>query len=96
MRAGQMAQLDKMRTDTLNAAAITIQRFARGALARRHFIAARSAVLTIQCAMRAWAARKLTSQMRREKAALTIQVRRRLGRRCRCRLPFRALLWLAL
>ncbi|KAG2451764.1 hypothetical protein HYH02_003543 [Chlamydomonas schloesseri] len=73
MRAGQMAQLDKMRTDTLNSAAITIQRFARGALARRHYTAARSAVLTIQCAMRAWAARKLTSQMRREKAALTIQ-----------------------
>ena len=75
MRAGQMAQLDKIRTDTLNGAAITIQRYVRGTLARRRFFAARAAVLTIQCAVRAWAARKLTSQLRREKAALTIQVR---------------------
>ncbi|GFR45863.1 hypothetical protein Agub_g7314 [Astrephomene gubernaculifera] len=73
MRAGQMAQLDKLRTDTLNVAAITIQRFVRGMQARRRFEAARAAVLTIQCAARAWAARKLTMQLRREKAALTIQ-----------------------
>ncbi|GLC68235.1 hypothetical protein PLESTF_000665000 [Pleodorina starrii] len=73
MRAGQMAQLDKMRTDTLNSAAITIQRFVRGTLARWRFAAARAAVLKIQCAVRAWAARKLAMQLRREKAALTIQ-----------------------
>ncbi|KXZ52496.1 MYO1A protein [Gonium pectorale] len=73
MRGGQMAQLDKLRTDTLNSAAITIQRFVRGALARRRYVAARAAVLTIQCAMRAWAARKLTMELRRQKAALTIQ-----------------------
>ncbi|EFJ44389.1 type XI myosin heavy chain MyoA [Volvox carteri f. nagariensis] len=73
MRAGQMAQLDKLRTDTLNGAAITIQRFVRGTLARWRFVAARSAVLRIQCAVRAWSARKLTTQLRREKAALTIQ-----------------------
>lgn len=69
-----MAQLDKMRTDTLNGAAVTIQRFARGFVARRRYIAARAAVLTIQSAARAWAARKLASQLRRQKAALAIQV----------------------
>ncbi|GFR45883.1 hypothetical protein Agub_g7337 [Astrephomene gubernaculifera] len=63
-----------LRTDTLNVAAITIQRFVRGMQARRRFEAARAAVLTIQCAARAWAARKLTMQLRREKAALTIQI----------------------
>lgn len=76
MRAGQLAQLDKQRTDTLNAAIINIQRFVRGTLARWRYAAARSAVLTIQCAVRAWAARKLASQLRREKAALVIQVRK--------------------
>lgn len=75
MRAGQMAQLDKLRTDTLNSAAITIQRFVRGMLARRHFTAAHAAVLRIQCAVRAWSARKLASQLRHEKAALTMQVK---------------------
>ncbi|PNH09627.1 Metal tolerance protein 9 [Tetrabaena socialis] len=75
LRAGQMAQLDKIRTDTLNAAAITLQRFARGMLARRRFAAARAAVLALQRAARAWAARRLVAAMRAQRAALTIQKR---------------------
>ncbi len=38
LRGGQMAQLDKMRTELLNGAATTIQRYTRGWLARRHYV----------------------------------------------------------
>ncbi|GLI63183.1 hypothetical protein VaNZ11_005953 [Volvox africanus] len=82
MRPGQMAQLDKIRTDTLNGAAVTIQRFVRGTLARWRFAAKRAAILKIQCAVRAWAARKLTAQLRLEKAALMVQCA---WRRCKAR-----------
>lgn len=75
MRAGQMAQLDKLRTDTLNKAAITIQRYARGALARRRFVREQRAVVLLQAALRGWAVRKTVAALRRNKAATTIQVR---------------------
>jgi len=48
LRAGQMALLDKQRTDTLNASAIRLQRYARSYLARQHFKKAKQAVIRMQ------------------------------------------------
>ena len=43
-----MALLDKQRTDYMNAAATTLQKGARGFLARRRFAAAKRSILTLQ------------------------------------------------
>eukprot|EP00775_Hariotina_reticulata_P007220 gene7220-7433_t len=48
LRAGQMALLDKQRTDTLNASAILLQRYARSYLARQHYKKAKQAVVRMQ------------------------------------------------
>eukprot|EP00197_Chlamydomonas_leiostraca_P009765 CAMPEP_0202867474 /NCGR_PEP_ID=MMETSP1391-20130828/9454_1 /ASSEMBLY_ACC=CAM_ASM_000867 /TAXON_ID=1034604 /ORGANISM="Chlamydomonas leiostraca, Strain SAG 11-49" /LENGTH=1634 /DNA_ID=CAMNT_0049547521 /DNA_START=190 /DNA_END=5094 /DNA_ORIENTATION=- len=77
LRGGQMAQLDKLRTDTLGKAATTIQRRVRGFLARKHFQRLRAAVLVLQSAARALFARRVADGLRRNKAALVIQTRYR-------------------
>ena len=48
LRAGQMAELDKQRTELMNRSAITIQRRMRGHLARSSFVKRKSAVLMLQ------------------------------------------------
>ena len=48
LRAGQMAELDKQRTEMMNKAAITIQRRVRGHFARSYFIKRKLAVITMQ------------------------------------------------
>ena len=48
LRAGQMAALDKLRTDLLNASAVTLQRHARGFVLRRRYARVRRAVVTLQ------------------------------------------------
>lgn len=48
LRAGQMAVLDKVRTDKLNAASTVLQRHARGLIERRRYAAAQQAVLRMQ------------------------------------------------
>ena len=48
LRGGQMAQLDKMRTELMASSAITLQRYAKGLLARRRYQRSRRAVITIQ------------------------------------------------
>ena len=48
LRAGQMAALDKLRTDLLNASAVTLQRHARGFVLRRRYARARRAAVTLQ------------------------------------------------
>lgn len=55
LRAGQLAQLDRLRTDTLNRAAVALQRHARGFLARHRYTAARESVVRMQvrCGRRA-------------------------------------------
>jgi myosin-5 len=73
LRAGKMAELDKRKTEVQRAAASAIQSHVRGFLARKHFAAARHAVLTIQAAARGMAARSLARSMRRHKAATLIQ-----------------------
>lgn len=48
LRGGQMAALDKLRTDTLNTAATAIQRRVRGFLAQKHWNKLRESVLRLQ------------------------------------------------
>lgn len=69
-----MAILDKQRTDHMNKAATTVQRFTRGFLARKNYVRIQQAALYLQCAARARAARNVAQGLRRQKAALTIQV----------------------
>jgi len=73
LRAGQMAQMDKLRTDKLNSAAIRIQRSVRGYLARKHYLQAMQRVLLLQSCVRAYFARMEYKHMRETKAAITIQ-----------------------
>lgn len=48
LRAGQMAELDKLRTEMMNRAAITIQRRMRGYLARSYFLKRKHSVIVLQ------------------------------------------------
>jgi hypothetical protein len=68
-----MAQLDKLRTEKLNAAATTIQRFVRGFLAVRYYAKVQRSVLILQSAVRARAARKVAQALREQRAAVNIQ-----------------------
>ena len=73
LRAGKMAELDKKRTEVLNAAAIAIQRYARGWLAKRNFKIAMRAVITIQSAVRGYMSRQVAESLRQNRAAILIQ-----------------------
>ena len=68
-----MAVLDKRRTEVLHGAARTIQRHARGYLARKHFRQAVAAAVRLQAASRGMLARTIVRNMRRERAATLIQ-----------------------
>jgi len=48
LRAGQMAQLDKLRTELMGASATTIQRHVRGLLRRRQYQRVRRATVRLQ------------------------------------------------
>jgi hypothetical protein len=73
LRAGGMAQLDKLRTEKLIGAATTIQRFVRGFLAKRYYAKVQRSVLILQSAVRAHAARKVAQALREQRAAINIQ-----------------------
>ncbi|KAF8063028.1 XI-F [Scenedesmus sp. PABB004] len=73
LRAGQMALLDKQRTEKLSAAATLLQRHARGFLARLHYRQAQAAVLRMQAFARGALARKLVRGLREQRAAVVIQ-----------------------
>ena len=73
LRTGAMARLDALRTDVLNKAALTLQRFGRGFIARRRFARAKAAVVTLQAGARGWAARARVRALRRERAAVAVQ-----------------------
>ncbi len=51
LRAGQMAELDKIRTELLNRSAITLQRHARGFVKRSQYQRKRHAVITLQACL---------------------------------------------
>jgi myosin V len=48
LRAGQMAVLDKLRTELMNRSATTIQRHVKGFTARRRYQRTRRAAITLQ------------------------------------------------
>ena len=48
LRAGQMAELDKIRTELLNRSAITLQRHARGFVKRSQYQRKRHAIVVLQ------------------------------------------------
>jgi myosin V len=48
LRAGQMAELDKIRTDLIHKSTVTLQRYLRGWLTRRSYASRRRAIITLQ------------------------------------------------
>ncbi|KAG1657561.1 hypothetical protein FOA52_006761 [Chlamydomonas sp. UWO 241] len=73
LRAGQMAQLDRLRTDALTGAAVMIQKHVRRHIARRAFDARKAAVVALQAVVRALFARRAYKTMREAWGATTIQ-----------------------
>ncbi|XP_063053873.1 unconventional myosin-Va-like [Engraulis encrasicolus] len=77
-RAGQVAYLEKVRSDKLRMACVRIQKTIRGWLARTKYVAMRRAAITIQRYARGLLARRLASSMRKSRAALIIQTHLRM------------------
>ena len=75
LRAGQMAVLDKMRTETLNAAAVAIQRHLRRYVVQKKYLEKRRATITLQSGIRGMKARKIAKDLRENKAALRVQTK---------------------
>ena len=73
LRAGQMAILDVLRQQKLNAAATEIQRRARAFVKRKQYQDLRSASIKVAAMARGMIARKLVRTMRQEIAAVRIQ-----------------------
>ncbi|XP_062188731.1 myosin-8-like [Phragmites australis] len=73
LRAGQMAELDALRTEVLGRSASKIQRKVRSYLARKNFIQLRISATQLQAICRGQIARHYYEDLRREAASLTIQ-----------------------
>ncbi|TYH55389.1 hypothetical protein ES332_D09G232000v1 [Gossypium tomentosum] len=73
LRAGQMAELDALRTEILGRSASLIQRKVRTYLCHKCFILLRLSAIQIQALCRGQVARHQYEEMRREAAALNIQ-----------------------
>ncbi|XP_022953483.1 myosin-6-like [Cucurbita moschata] len=73
LRAGQMAELDALRTEILGRSASIIQRKVRSYLARRSFVSLRRSAIHLQSACRGQLAREVFEGMRREASSLMIQ-----------------------
>ncbi|KAI8826621.1 P-loop containing nucleoside triphosphate hydrolase protein [Fimicolochytrium jonesii] len=72
-RAGQMAFLEKLRTERQRACVIMIQKNVRAAIYRRKYLRMRAAAITIQKHTRGHLARKQYKDMRETRAAIKIQ-----------------------
>ncbi|KAJ3167106.1 Myosin type-2 heavy chain 1 [Geranomyces variabilis] len=72
-RAGQMAFLEKLRTERQRACVIMIQKNVRAGVYRRRYLRMREAAIKIQTATRAWQARRKYRAMRETRAAIKIQ-----------------------
>ncbi|KAI9093478.1 P-loop containing nucleoside triphosphate hydrolase protein [Phlyctochytrium arcticum] len=72
-RAGQLAYMEKLRTERQRACVILIQKNIRRAVYRRRYVRMRQAAVDIQTAVRGHHARKLYKDMRETGAAITIQ-----------------------
>lgn len=73
LRAGQMALLDKLRTETLHDSAVRIQKHIKGFLARKLYLRKLRAIVTIQAGVRGMFARTLARSKRKVQAAITMQ-----------------------
>ncbi|XP_062186610.1 myosin-6-like isoform X2 [Phragmites australis] len=73
LRAGQMAELDALRTEVLGRSASKIQRKVRSYLARKNFIQLRISATQFQAICRGQIARHYYEDLRREAASLRIQ-----------------------
>ncbi|CAL8460835.1 g366 [Coccomyxa elongata] len=78
LRAGQMAELDKIRTELLNRSAIILQRHARGFVARSKYQRKRQAAVTLQAGVRGFLARAEARRLRQLAAATKIQAAARM------------------
>ncbi|KAM5172128.1 unconventional myosin-Va isoform 1-T1 [Mantella aurantiaca] len=72
-RAGQVAYLEKIRSDKLRKACIRIQKTIRGWLLRKKYLRMRKAAINIQRYVRGYQARCLAQFLRRTRAATIIQ-----------------------
>ncbi|KAJ8002548.1 hypothetical protein DPEC_G00160050 [Dallia pectoralis] len=77
-RAGQVAYLEKLRSDQLRKACVRIQKTIRCWLARRRFLRMRRAAIRIQRHVRGYLARCRVAFLRRTRAALVIQKNQRM------------------
>ncbi|XP_074020109.1 unconventional myosin-Vb-like [Numenius arquata] len=72
-RAGQVAQLEDLRSRRLRGACVLLQRHLRGWLARRRLARARAAAICLQRHARGMLARRLARMLRRTRAAVMLQ-----------------------
>ena len=72
-RAGQVAYLEKRRTDRLLACGILLQRMIRGWFYRKKYVKLRRAAIAGQCLSRGFLARRRAQRMRQNRAAIVIQ-----------------------
>lgn len=73
LKGGQMAVLEKHRTNLLNRSAVTIQKYARGHLQGGHFRRLKRTAVLLQAFSRMAAAKRLAMRMRRQRAAKVVQ-----------------------
>lgn len=77
LKGGQMAMMDKLRTERMNEAAIVITKYMRRQVAQSHFRKIRRAIVTLQSGARGMFGRRLANDRRRTRAATRIQARYR-------------------
>ncbi|XP_008287954.1 unconventional myosin-Va-like [Stegastes partitus] len=83
-RAGQVAYLEKLRSDKLRMACVRIQKTIRCWLARKKYLRMRESAITIQKHVRGHQARCYVQFLRQTKAAIIIQRNVRMWARRRC------------
>uniref|UniRef100_A0A8C4R4P1 Methyl-CpG binding domain protein 3b n=1 Tax=Eptatretus burgeri TaxID=7764 RepID=A0A8C4R4P1_EPTBU len=72
-RAGEVAFLERLRSECLNAACVTVQRHVRGWLQRRRYINLRRVTINLQCLIRGKRARRQAQLLRELHGAIRIQ-----------------------
>ena len=72
-RAGQVAYLEKLRSDRMRSAAVKIQARVRGWLKRKRFLRLRRGTVIAQCLIRRNIAQKLAERLRQTAAAIKLQ-----------------------
>lgn len=73
LRTGQVAVLERVRLDTLAAAAVVIQKTWKGFLARRKYETMRRSLLVVQASLKAFLAFRRIKYLQMHRAAITMQ-----------------------